>query len=125
MPMKSNPETKRQVTKKDEDLYSMFEACLEMYARGYRFSNIDIDKSLATEFRVLPDDLKTIIPPFTTVDGLGANVAKSIVEARQQGEFLSKEDLLNRTQLSQTLMRKLEVLGTLEGMQEENQLSLF
>ena len=58
--------TKRQVTKKDEDLYSMFEACLEMYARGYRFSNIDIDKSLATEFRVLPDDLKTIIPPFTT-----------------------------------------------------------
>lgn len=52
--MKSNPETKRQVTKKDEDLYSMFEACLEMYARGYRFSNIDIDKSLATEFRVLP-----------------------------------------------------------------------
>ena len=123
--MKSNPETKRQVTKKDEDLYSMFEACLEMYARGYRFSNIDIDKSLATEFRVLPDDLKTIIPPFTTVDGLGANVAKSIVEAREQGEFLSKEDLLNRTQLSQTLMRKLEVLGTLEGMQEENQLSLF
>ena len=123
--MKSNPETKRQVTKKDEDLYSMFEACLEMYARGYRFSNIDIDKSLATEFRVLPDDLKTIIPPFTTVDGLGANVAKSIVEAREQGEFLSKEDLLNRTQLSQTLMRKLEVLGTLAGMQEENQLSLF
>ena len=123
--MKSNPETKRQVTKKDEDLYSMFEACLEMYARGYRFSNIDIDKSLATEFRVLPDDLKTIIPPCTTVDGLGANVARSIVEAREQGEFLSKEDLLNRTQLSQTLMRKLEVLGTLEGMQEENQLSLF
>lgn len=74
---------------------------------------------------MLADDLKTIIPPFTTVDGLGANVAKSIVEARQQGEFLSKEDLLNRTQLSQTLMRKLEVLGTLEGMQEENQLSLF
>lgn len=52
-------------------------------------------------------------------------MAKSIVEARKQGEFLSKEDLINRTQLSQTLMRKLEVLGTLEGMQEENQLSLF
>lgn len=38
---------------------------------------------------------------------------------------MSKEDLLNRTQLSQTLLRKLEMLGVLEGMQEENQLSLF
>ena len=123
--LKSNPETKRQVTKKEEDLYSMFESCLEMYARGYRFSNIDIEQSLATEFRVLEEDTHTIIPPFTTIDGLGANVARSIVEAREKGAFLSKEDLLNRTQLSQTLLRKLEMLGVLEGMQEENQLSLF
>ncbi len=123
--LKSNPETKRQVTKKEEDLYSMFESCLEMYARGYRFSNIDIEQSLATEFRVLEEDTHTIIPPFTTIDGLGANVARSIVEAREKGAFLSKEDLLNRTQLSQTLLRKLEILGVLEGMQEENQLSLF
>ena len=122
--MKSNPETKRQVTKRTK-ICTRCSRPVWRCARGYRFSNIDIDKSLATEFRVLPDDLKTIIPPFTTVDGLGANVAKSIVEAREQGEFLSKEDLLNRTQLSQTLMRKLEVLGTLAGMQEENQLSLF
>jgi hypothetical protein len=40
-------------------------------------------------------------------------------------EFLSKEDLLKRTSLSSTLLKKLESMGVLEGMQEENQLSLF
>ncbi len=53
------------------------------------------------------------------------NVAKSIEEAREKGEFLSKQDLAQRTQLSATLIRKLELLGCLEGMQEENQMSLF
>ena len=48
-----------------------------------------------------------------------------VLEAREKGEFLSKEDLIKRTQLSNTLVRKLEILGCLNGMQEENQMSLF
>ncbi|MEG1462129.1 MAG: hypothetical protein RSC48_03385, partial [Anaerorhabdus sp.] len=64
-------------------------------------------------------------PPFTTIDGLGENVAKSIVEAREKGPFLSKEDLTSRTQCSLTLLRKLEVLGAIDGLQEKNQMSLF
>ncbi|MBR2594778.1 MAG: hypothetical protein IKE06_00465, partial [Solobacterium sp.] len=57
--------------------------------------------------------------------GLGANVARSIEEARRQGEFLSKEDILKRTQLSTSLLRRLEIMGCLDGMQESNQISLF
>ena len=96
-----------------------------MYARGYSIANIDIYKSKATQFTFEKDNPKVIIPPFVTIDGLGANVAKSIEEAREKGEFLSKEDLIKRTQLSNTLVRKLEILGCLNGMQEENQMSLF
>ena len=43
---------------------------------------------------------KTIIPPFTVIDGLGAAVGQSIVDARVNGEFLSKQDLMMRTQVS-------------------------
>ena len=38
---------------------------------------------------------------------------------------LSKEDLEKRTQLSGTLIKKLDAMGVLEGLQDLNQLSLF
>lgn len=121
----NNIETKKSVTTKELQLLTTLESVLEMQARGYRIANIDLNRSLATEFRVMPEDHHAIIPPFTVVDGLGANVAWSIVEAREKGEFLSKQDIINRTQLSGTLLKKLDILGVLEGLQEENQMSLF
>jgi DNA polymerase-3 subunit alpha (Gram-positive type) len=96
-----------------------------MYARGYRIGNVDLYKSKATQFCIADGDTHTIIPPFTVIDGLGANVARSVEEARSRAEFLSKEDILKRTQLSATLLKKLEKLGCLEGMQEQNEMSLF
>lgn len=122
---RNNRDIKNPVTKKELDIYNTLEVCLEMVARGYRLSNIDIDKSLATEFSVDPQDNHVIIPPFTIIDGLGENVAKSIVEARQVREFLSKEDLISRSQLSTTLCKKLELLHCLDHLQDKNQLSLF
>ena len=59
------------------------------------------------------------------IDGLGGNVADSIERARNEAPFLSREDILKRTQLSDTLMKKLGSLGCLEGISERNQLSLF
>ena len=59
------------------------------------------------------------------MDGLGGNVAKSIVEAREENPFLSKEDILKRTQLSATMLKKLEQLGAVGDLSESNQMSLF
>lgn len=101
------------------------EVTLEMYLRGYRFSNIDIDRSLASEFKVDENDHKTIIPPFNTIDGLGSSVGQTIVDARKDGEFISKQDLMMRSQASKNVIKKFDELNVLEGMQEENQLSLF
>jgi len=112
-------------TKKEKDIFDTLEVCYEMVSRGYRMLNIDLNKSLATEFRVNPDNNHEIYPPFKILDGLGDNVAVSIVEARENREFLSKEDLMNRTQISQTLMKKLDDLGVLKGLDESNQISLF
>ena len=114
-----------QATKKERDLYDTLEICYEMVSRGYRLSNIDLKRSMATEFSVDKYDHHVIIPPFTILDGLGDNVARSIVEAREEREFTSKEDLLRRTQLSTTLKEKLERLGCLNDLGESDQLSLF
>ena len=120
-----NRETAKEVTNKEKSLYDTLEVCEELYARGYKISNVDLYRSKATEFCSDPDDNHIIIPPFAVIDGLGANVARSVEEARKNGEFLSKEDIIKRTQLSSTLVKKLDDLGCLEGMQESNQISLF
>ncbi len=112
-------------TVKEKALESTFEIALEMYLRGYHFNNISLEKSNASNFIVDPDDDHGIIPSFTSVDGLGVSVANSIVEARNEYEFISKEDLQKRTQLSGTLIQVFERLGVLDGLSEENQLSLF
>lgn len=112
-------------SKKEKDIFDTLEVCYEMVSRGYRLLNIDLNKSLATEFRVNPDNNHEIIPPFAILDGLGGNVAESIITARNEREFLSKEDLIDRTQLSNTLVKKLNDLGVLNGLEESNQISLF
>ena len=50
---------------KELAIYDTLELALEMVLRGFRFSNISINRSAATEFIVDPDDPKAIIPPFT------------------------------------------------------------
>ena len=80
---------------------------------------------MATQFTVAEDDPYTLIPPFIVIDGLGENVALSVIKAREGRPFLSQEDLIKRTSLSQTLVRKLADLGCLNDLQERNQMSLF
>jgi DNA polymerase-3 subunit alpha (Gram-positive type) len=113
------------VSNKEKSLLDTLEVCEEIYARGFKISNVDLYKSKADEFTVDPDDPKTLVPPFTVIDGLGANVAKSIEKASKEAPFLSKEDIEKRTQLSGTLIKKLDMMGALEGLQDRNQMSLF
>ena len=124
MKMRDN-NLKRDVTKKDKDTYNTLELALEMVLRGYAFTNIDLMRSTSKEFIVDPQNPRYIIPPFTSIDGLGESVADTVVDARKSGAFLSKEDLQRRTSLSGTLIKKLELMGVLDGLQEENQMSLF
>jgi len=59
------------------------------------------------------------------MDGLGAIAAQTVVDARTDGEFLSKNELRDRTKLTQTNIEQLTEMGALDGMPEDNQLSLF
>ena len=104
------------------DLYTTLEIVNGMWERGFKFGKLDLYRSDATEFII---DGDTLIPPFVAMDGLGENVAKQLVRARQEGEFLSKTELRKRGGLSSTLVEKMDEMGILGNMPEDNQLSLF
>ena len=121
----SNRELAKDVTNKERALVDTLEVVLEMNLRGYKINQIDLYKSEATEFIIDPENDKAIIPPFNVIDGLGDSVAESIVKARAEREFLSKQDLVNRTAVSSTLVKKMDDLGITSNMSDTNQLSLF
>ena len=104
------------------DLYTTLEIVNEMLERGFKFGKLNLYKSDATEFLI---DGDMLIPPFSAMDGLGDNVANQLVKARAEGEFLSKTELRKRGGLSATLVEKMDDMGILGNMPEDNQLSLF
>ncbi len=113
------------VSNKEEALIIVFEIALEMFVRGFHFNNISLEKSDSRNFIIDPDDHDGLIPPFTSIDGLGESVGDSVIEARNEKRFLSKEDVMKRTKLTNSQIDLLTKLGVFENMSEENQLSLF
>ncbi|WP_239254196.1 PolC-type DNA polymerase III [Listeria ilorinensis] len=107
---------------KEKNLLTVLELANEMLARGFKFQKVDLYKSKADEF-VIEDD--SLIPPFNAIPSLGTNVAKQIVAAREDGEFLSKEDLQQRGKVSKTIIQYMDDQGCLDGLPDQNQLSLF
>ncbi|SKA87005.1 DNA polymerase III catalytic subunit, PolC type [Caloramator quimbayensis] len=109
-------------TQKDKGLLTILEIALEMYKRGFKFAPVDLYKSDSTKFLIIDD---AILPPFRALQGVGETAAKSIVKAREDGPFLSKEDLRLRTKVSKTVIEILQSHGCLKDLPESNQLSLF
>ena len=112
------------LTPKEDAILKTLQVAIEMVQRGYKFENLDLYKSEATNF-VVNHENKSLIPPFVVIDGLGENAAESVIEARKEGEFTSKEDLLRRTKLNGTNVKDLESLGVLDNLNESDQLTLF
>ncbi|NEX77688.1 PolC-type DNA polymerase III [Bacillus thermocopriae] len=111
-----------EASNKEKNLLTVLEIALEMTERGFSFQNYDLYKSAASEFII---EGNSLIPPFDSIPGLGTNAALNIVKAREEGEFLSKEDLQQRGKVSKTIMEYLEKQGCLKSLPEQNQLSLF
>lgn len=94
----------------------------EMYARGFEFLPIDLYKSHSRNFQIVDGKL---LPPFKSIDGLGEVAADGIYEAAKNGPFLSVEDLINRSKISNTNAGLMGDLGILGGLPKSNQLSFF
>ncbi len=109
-------------TAKDKNMYSILELVLEMYERGFNFLPIDLYKSDAIKFKVEGDSIR---PPLSSIAGMGQIAAQGIQEAREKGEFISKQDIKKRAKVGDAAIALLEKFGCVEGMSETNQMSLF
>ena len=101
---------------------------LEMVSRGYKFKMVDINESLATDFKILKEE-KALLCPFVSIDGLGAAVAYGIVEERNKKPFTSKKDVTNRTKINNTIFELMDSYGCFknlgEGSDDEDEVNLF
>lgn len=110
-------------TAKEKNLASFLELAVEATARGIKFLPVDLYRSHPVNFQII-DDVK-LLPPLSSLEGLGAAAATGIAEARENGEFKSIEDLRQRSRISKSVVEVLRNHGALSGMPESNQLSLF
>ena len=116
-------ENNKDATAVEQDLMTTLEVCYEFYLRGFQFETISIYESDATRFKVTENGL---LPPFTSVRGLGETAAIDTVEKRQGKEFISVEEFsLCCNKLSKTHIEQLKKLGAFAGMADTSQITLF
>ena len=109
-------------TKTEQDMYETLELVNEMYARGINFLPIDLYKSAGTKF-IMEDE--GIRPPLNSIPGFGTVAALGIERAREDGQFMSIDDLKIRAKIGSSGIEMLKTEGVLEGMSQSNQMSLF
>jgi DNA polymerase-3 subunit alpha (Gram-positive type) len=110
------------ITVKEKGLLTIVEMALEMYLRGFNFQRVDLYKSDATKFLVVNNGL---LPPLSSLQGVGENAAHNIVLTRGGNPFSSLEDLRNRAHISKTVIEILKTHGCLNDLPESDQMMLF
>ena len=110
------------LSKKEQDTMKDMRIVQEMYARGFEFLPIDIYRAKASKFCIIDGKL---MPPFSSIDGMGEKAAEAVEEASKDGPYLSRDDFRQRTKASQTVIDYMGELGLLGDLPESNQLSLF
>ena len=111
-----------EATAKENETCQTLYLVREALARGVKFLNVDLKKSDATAF--LPENGK-IRMPFNSLSGLGETAAEKIIEARDNYDIFSIQELREHTGISKTVIEILRRNHVLDGLSETNQFSIF
>ena len=109
-------------TAKVEDEASVLEVVIEMNERGIRLTPVSLYESDAVEFLLSGE--REIVPPLSSLPGLGENAARNLVLSRADGPFISQEDMVRR-RVAKAAIEVLKQNGSLQGLPETSQMSLF
>ena len=113
---------KSELTASKEDENTILEILIEMNLRGVHIKPIDIYRSLANDFFI--DEDGRIVPPISSLPGVGKNAAESFVLSRAAGPFISQDDMVRR-KVAKSTVETLRQAGCLNGLPETSQVTLF
>jgi DNA polymerase-3 subunit alpha (Gram-positive type) len=119
---KKSDDRSQKLSAAEEDQYEDMKVVREMYARGIEFTPIRLGTAKAKHFSIVDGKL---MPAYTAIHGMGDQVAIQLEEACKAGPFVSKDDIRQRSKVSQSILDKMGELGILGDLPDSNQFSLF
>ncbi len=119
---KEENQKRRKIDVKLDALIDTLSLALEATARGFKFKQVDLDKSEASALTIEGNSLYL---PFSALPSVGATTALSITEARSERRFSSVSDLRQRTKISKTIIDHMRKLGILDHLPKDDQINLF
>ncbi len=111
-----------ELSKKEQDSYNDMRIVQEMYARGFSFLPIDIFRAKADHFQIIDGKL---MPPLSSIEGMGGKAADGVVEAVKAGPFSSRENFKERCKVPGTVVEKMAEMGLLGNLPETDQMSIL
>lgn len=116
-------ERDKTITAAEKETATTLEVCHEFYKRGFIFEAMDVYQSDAKNFIITNNGL---IPPLTSMPGVGELAAADIVLEREQGRFLSAEEMTIRcAKVGKSVVESLDQIGALGSMPKSAQVSFF
>ncbi len=94
----------------------------EMLCRGIEVLPVDIYKSDSKRFLIEDGKIRL---PFCSLSGIGEAAAESLAEVGKISEYMSIEDMIQKTKVNKAVIEILRECGCLDGMPESSQMSLF
>ena len=120
--MKMIKQKGNETSAKEQTEFATLEIINEMMARGIECLPVDIYKSEAKMFVIEGDKLRL---PFMSLAGIGEAAAISLAETGKKGEYLSVEEMTIKTKVSKAVIDTLREVGSLNGLPESSQMTLF
>ena len=94
---------------------------LEIYARGLKFTPINIYTAKARHFQIVDGML---MPSLSSIAGLGEKVAEQICDVAARTKFTSREDFKKRCKVGDTVLQTMKEMNLLDDLPESDQISL-
>ncbi|MEG0854549.1 MAG: PolC-type DNA polymerase III, partial [Angelakisella sp.] len=107
---------------KEDGILETMQITYEMLKRGIELLPVDLYRSDARLFKIEDGKIRL---PFTSLKGLGQAAADNLARASAQGEYLSVDEIITRGGAGKGVIEILREHGSLAGLPENSQTTLF
>ena len=112
----------KEASAKEESEYATFQIANEMLARKIEVLPVDLFRSDARKYMVEDGKIRL---PFSSLSGVGESAASSLAAAKDEGTYISIDDVQTRSKVSKSVIETLSAAGVLVGLPASSQMTLF